>query len=100
VIDVRLLPGAEDDLAEAADFYDSRRDGLGDEFLAQVEKTVGLLCQFPKIGPVWRAPIRRFVLSRFPYSLYYQIEGESLQIVAISHQKRGEGQWLSRFDAS
>ena len=35
-------------------------------------------------------------LRRFPYSLIYRCEGEAAEVVAVAHEKRRTGYWVSR----
>ena len=65
-------PRVEDDLAEAAGFYESRSEGLGEDFLAEFRRTLDAIASGPARGQlVDGGPVRRSLLSRFPYAVYY-----------------------------
>ena len=66
---------ASAELKEAIGFYEGQSPGLGDRFLAEVESAVELLHQFPKIGPCVAGPLRRVLVSGFPYDLVYRPTG-------------------------
>ena len=44
---VRFLSIAELELKEAIEFYESAREGLGAEFLSEIESTVNLIAAHP-----------------------------------------------------
>lgn len=41
---------------------------------------------------------RRVVLDRFPYLLFYEERGDTIEFVAVAHASRKPGYWLSRSD--
>ena len=51
---LRVLPGAEQELAEAAAWYESRRAGLGIELIAVVDSAFAEILDAPLSFPVWR----------------------------------------------
>ena len=89
---------AEQEFIEASVFYDWRVPGLGESFIAEVERAAELLTQRPEIGQRLDQVFRRMVLRRFPYLLIYSIEPEKIWIVAVAHQRRRPGYWRGRTD--
>jgi hypothetical protein len=58
--DVRLRPEAELDLAEAAEWYEEQRPGLGQEFLDEVLATFSTIAERPSMfAIVYRSTRRR-----------------------------------------
>ena len=89
-------PDADTELAEASLFYESRMVGLGKSFVAEVERTISLVREFPDAGyPVGPAR-RRVLIDRFPYSVVYRRHPDSIEIVAIAHQRRHPNYWRRR----
>ena len=94
---VSTHPLAEEELTSGAVFYANRvNPALGDDFIAEFERSVALLRQFPEIGSPWRGALRRLPIRRFPYSIVYFRSGDVLRIVAVAHQKRRPGYWRGR----
>jgi plasmid stabilization system protein ParE len=93
-----VLPEAEDELREAMRWYEARRSGLGLEFLGVIEDAMSRVTSTPLAWPEWQdAPrYRRMVLRRFPYLLFYEIRGDTVEFVAVAHARRRPGYWLSR----
>lgn len=69
---VVLHADARAELDDAVAFYEERREGLGVDFLAEVEKALLRIQRNPKQGTVYRdTEHRKFVLRRFPYILFF-----------------------------
>ena len=90
-------PLAADELIDGAVYY--AREGavaLADDFIAEFERSVALLDEFPALGSVWRGNFRRLPMRRFPYSIIYVVSEETLRVVALAHQWRRPGYWRAR----
>lgn len=90
-------PEAEDELSDALDWYDAERPGLGDDFLDAVLSALeeGVPLTIPGVGPTKGMPLRRYLVTRFPYVVIV-VDDEEPRIVAIAHQSRKPGYWLHR----
>ena len=66
-------PAAASEIETAYRWYEKEREGLGSEFLDAVEKIVKVIAENPERFPAIRNDIRRAVLRRFPYSIFYRI---------------------------
>lgn len=88
---------AERDLIEGALFYAREANAeLGLAFVVEFERALGVLCNFPHLGPVWRGTTRRFLLRRFPYSIIYQVKPDEIRVIALAHQSRRPEYWRGR----
>ena len=85
---------------EASDFLDSRRAGLGDEFLDELERGLALIAEFhrsaQRVEEVRESETRRLVLPRFSYIVVYAVETERLFVIAVAHTSRLPGYWAGR----
>ncbi len=95
-MEIELHPEADAELIEAAVFYESRVNGLGESFLAEFDGLKLLLQANPKIGVPENEVFRRVVLNRFPYSIFYSLEPNLIWILAVAHQRRRPHYWLER----
>jgi plasmid stabilization system protein ParE len=92
-----LHPEAQKDLREAAEFYREQAGvSLSQSFLAEFERSVGLLLQHPGLGAMWRDGKRRLVTRRFPFSVIYAVAGDQVRILAVAHHSRRPGYWRGR----
>jgi plasmid stabilization system protein ParE len=89
-------PQARAELLEARAWYDAERPGLGTAFLTEIRSAVSLLRQMPQAFPVVHPPIRRLLLKRFPYALYFFLDEEAVVVTALVHGRRDPEVWRSR----
>lgn len=71
---------------------------LGQGFSQVIFEKLDELCEMPFAWQRWRdqVEIRRRVLKQWPYSIIYIVEPVSIFTVALAHQRRRPGYWLSR----
>ena len=91
-------PEAELELIEAAVYYDKQVPGLGERFESEIRYATDLLLDQPEIGPPADPDLRKFILTRFPFTLYYSFAADVLRIEAVAHQSRPPGYRKSRVD--
>ena len=86
---------AQADVREAALWYESRRPGLGTEFTLQLDALLDRIAegplQFPEIG----GGVRRALLRRFPYAVYFVVTVRPI-VIAVLHQHRHPSAWTER----
>ncbi|MCK9362979.1 MAG: type II toxin-antitoxin system RelE/ParE family toxin [Syntrophales bacterium] len=95
-IDLRLRPESEQDLADAAVWYEEQRDGMGNQFLDEVLSVFSVISETPLMFPVVHRNIRRALIHRFPFGVYYRVESDGIVVVAVMHGSRDPRQWKSR----
>src|SRR5262245_5338414 len=91
-------PDAELEFIEAAVHYERQVSGLGGRFEAEIRRAADLLLNQPEIGLPADEDLRKFILTRFPFTLYYSVTADALRIEAIAHQSRRPGYWKSRVE--
>jgi toxin ParE1/3/4 len=90
---------AEAALAEyiaAAQYYNRQVPGLGDEFADEIEAAVQAVVSSPLVWRVVEDDVRRYLVRRFPYGMYYSIENEVVIIWAVKHLHRDPDYWQER----
>lgn len=94
---VKKLRLAEEDALEAALWYDEREEGLGDDFLDEVDRAVEALSRDALIHRVRFADVRRAPVRRFKfYGIYYFIREQEVLVIAIEHGRRHPRHWQGR----
>ncbi len=93
-----VRPAAEDDIAEAALWYESRSIGLGAEFLRAVDVCFAEIRRNPEGFPQIYKTARRALLRRFPYSAYFVSTASLIRVIACMHVKRDPRRWQRRID--
>jgi plasmid stabilization system protein ParE len=89
-------PEVREELNEAYSWYESQKPGLGDEFLDCVDETVNRISQMPESYAVAYRDIRRAIVRRFPYAVYYRIVSSRVIVTAIFHGRRDPKSWQTR----
>ena len=79
-----ITPGAAAQLFVAAQWYDEREPDatLGLELIAEFDEVLEFICDRPEMFPIYDGTIRRALLHRFPYAIYY--EQETARIVVLT----------------
>jgi len=96
MIPYRFLTPAEEEMTEAALFYEAASSHLGIDFLDDVQRAVDRLREFPHAGEAVTSGVRQTLLHRFPFSLIYAIEENVIVVIAVAHHGRRSGYWQSR----
>lgn len=91
-----IRQAAEDDLVEAKSWYDSRREGLGDEFVLCVEEAFDRIRRMPLMGFEVMPSVRRVGVRRFPFGVFYVVDSDVISIVAVYHGRRNPRGWQAR----
>ena len=99
---LELHPEARAELRSAALWYDERRTGLGDEFIAEVSATLDRIGNAPESYLAWPGTravdplIRKATVQRFPYLIAFEKHEQHLLVLAVAHAKRRPLYWLTR----
>jgi len=81
------------DLAGGYAWYNRQRDGLGEEFLAGVDAAFDTIERFPDVFARVHGEVRRAILSRFPYAVFYRVETQRVVVLAVIHTARDPKVW-------
>lgn len=90
---------ADEYLAATRYYLDQASTLVASAFVAEVEDAIRTLVGSPTRWAVIEEPqIRRYLLKRFPYSLYYRWESERdlVAIYAVMHFSQRPGYWRPR----
>lgn len=93
---VFIRPEAEAEIREACQYYEDKAEGLGMEFARAVEACLASIERYPGMYATVYKQVRRGVLRRFPYSLFYVVEADRIVIIACFHASRNPRDWRKR----
>jgi plasmid stabilization system protein ParE len=91
-----LHPEAEAEFREAIYWYEHQRRGLGSEFILCIDEAVERIRRSPDTYPKVHKSIRRIVVRRFPFAVFYEVVGIQIRVLAIYHSRRDPSRWRSR----
>lgn len=94
----RLLirPEARAEVAEAAAWYETRETGLGRDFLRAFRAATDRLRRDPLHYQIIFANMRRVLLRRFPYGVFYEVHGTAVVVLGCMHTSRDPELWQGR----
>lgn len=87
---------AEVEAAEAAQWYESRSQGLGRVFLDLVEQTLAEIADGPRRFPEVYRGVRRALVKRFPFGIFFRLRRDRLTVLAVMHLSRHPRRWRER----
>jgi plasmid stabilization system protein ParE len=93
---VVLRAEAQADFDEAFDWYEGQRPGLGVDFAAQVQDVFDRISNTPLLHSTVFQDVRKALVQRFPYSIFYRAEASQVLILAVFHAKRDPSIWQAR----
>ena len=96
ILDIVVEQSAKADLADAVDWYRSMRPGLDQDFLLCTEEALALIRHYPVSSPILFRSLRRRLLRRFPYGVFYLYEPSLIRVLGILHSSRDPGQMATR----
>ena len=91
-----VLAQAEKDIVEAHGWYEEQRPGLGADFRSAIDALVHRVRENPLAYPVVHKDVRRAVLRRFPYLLYFIEAPDRVIVIACLHGRRSPSAHRSR----
>jgi plasmid stabilization system protein ParE len=83
-----IRPRAEWDIAQGFAWYESRRAGLGAEFLEEVTSVLESIQLESLRFPLTLGPLRRALVHRFPYGIFFVRQQDAIDVIAVMHLAR------------
>lgn len=90
---VRVEPEAQQDIEEALDWYQEKSQELAQALLEAYQQRLFDLGVRPLSFPEVRPGLRRAMLPRFPYHLFFEMVDEHVIVLAVLHAKRDPQSW-------
>ena len=88
---------AEEELLNAAQWYEARSEGLGLAFLDQVETVMDNVGRNTLQYPVVYRDVRRALTRRFPFGVFFRVhENGRVKVIAVMHLARKPERWQRR----
>ena len=91
-----INPQAEEETQKAARWYEGESQGLGAAFLELAEQTLTAISENPLRFPLVYRDVRRALLKRFPYGVFFRVQSNRIRVLAIMHLSRDTGRWQRR----
>ena len=85
---LRFLPEVVQDAINGYTWYETKAIGLGEEFLFVFYSAAGEIPDNPLFWQKIYRQVRRRLLRRFPYAIYYTIERDEVIVEGLFHCAR------------
>ena len=92
-----VRPEAGADISKAFEWYDGQMKGLGRSFLTSIENALRAIQKHPARFQIVHKNVRRSLLRRFPYAIFFIQDEESIVVIAVLHQARDPRRWTLRY---
>lgn len=93
---IEFHPSAVDEAEEALDWYTARSPAAAKAFLHELDHALSQIVEAPQRWPRYSQDVWRFQFRRFPFTLFYRATEDTVQILAVAHQRRKPGYWRDR----
>lgn len=87
---------AQEEFNETKEFYEIEQSGLGTRFENEIKKSLLRIKQFPLAWPVECYEIRKYLVHKFPYKIFYSIQDQTITVLAFAHFHRKPAYWIER----
>jgi plasmid stabilization system protein ParE len=91
-----VSPKAEEETRGAAQWYEQRSRGLGAAFLEILEQTLAGIVENPLRFSVVHRDLRRALMKRFPYGVFFRLRADRIRVLAVVHLSRDPDHWRRR----
>jgi len=94
---IEYHPAIEQELRDIISYYNQCSSGLGTEFLNELERQIFKIAAMPTQWRIVESDIRRALMKRFPYVIYFRVlESDVLRVTVVKHQRRHPSFGLGR----
>ena len=93
---IRFTPEADAELTEAREWYSHQRKDLDLEFMQCIDDALGRIARNPVLFPTVYGDLRRVVIRRFPFAVFYALTSDEIQVIAVFHSRRDPEMWKAR----
>lgn len=90
---LKFASRATREIGAAFDWYEEQSGGLGSEFELAFELQLKRLEQVPLLYTEIIPGVRRTLLPRFPYAVFYTVKNDLVHVLAVIHTARSPKRW-------
>ncbi|HEY5510404.1 MAG TPA: hypothetical protein VIK10_05175 [Prolixibacteraceae bacterium] len=91
-----ILPFAETDIKETVSYLKEVSDDLDRDFIREIDSSFFEILSNPVAFPIAKYDIRKFVMKKFSFCIYFVDRKEALYILSVFHDRRNPKDWQRR----
>ena len=93
---IRFLPEADAELAEARVWYALQRAGLDISLIQRIDETLSRITDSPNAFPIVYRQLRRAIVKQFPFAIFFEVTADEIVIFGVFHSRRNPKKLTSR----
>jgi plasmid stabilization system protein ParE len=94
--EVRFHEDAAAEYEAAFEWYYLRSEFVASRFAEEMIRAIDMISDAPKRWPMANFGVRKYLLQRFPFAVFYRELPFGIQVLAVAHGRRRPGYWKSR----
>jgi len=87
-MELKISALARDEIESSKKYYELQQEKLGDRFESNILKSVKSILDFPYLYPNVSERVKKLVLHKFPYSIFYSVNDKYILILSVAHHHR------------
>lgn len=88
-----VLAAAAFEMDAAFAWYEQRQPGLGTDFIRACDAAFSAIARVPLAYREVRPRVRRTLLRRFPYMVFFVAESERVVVIGVVHVRQSPDVW-------
>ena len=96
MMQLRFFEEAEQEVEAHREWYRKRSESAEAGFLRELDHAIDQVVEAPLQWPRFLRGTRRYVFPKYPFSLVYFVEDDTINVVAVAHESRRPGYWRQR----
>lgn len=96
MVEIEFHPEALSDSRKAVAWYCERSVQAANKFANEMERMLGRIATTPLLFPAYDDDHRYAMLTRYPYSIIFRVESQTVKVIAIAHASRSSDFWRDR----
>jgi len=96
ISEIIVRPKTELDLKDAFNWYEEQKLGLGNKLIDAIDNCISSISNNPESFPFVHNNIRRALIKKFPFGIFYVSEKSKIIILAFFHLSRNPKVWKKR----
>jgi toxin ParE1/3/4 len=93
---IEISDEAEIDFDKSYEYYFEESPKVADAFFKRINISLEDIKQNPFTFPIAYKEVRKYLVRKFPFVIYYQIDNSAIKVVAIFHTSRNPEIWNER----
>jgi len=92
-LEVRFKLEAFADVDQAFYYYADKADNrIAASFMRKIDEALERISDYPESCPIHFRQLRRLLVDRFPYWIYYEVHADFVEVHSVLHTKRDSSQ--------